>query len=216
MQDILIFGAGGHAKTVINIVEQAGIYRVAGIIDDRCAVGQMVYGYQVLGGMASLPDTGIKHGIVSIGDGWVRGTVAAKISALLPDFAFVTAIHPMTALARGVTLGAGSVIMAGSVVNSDTSIGDHTVLYLQTSVGHDCRIGNFVNIHPNVGIGGSVCLDDYASIGMGANVIHGLTVGEHTVIGAGSTVVKSIEARVLAYGSPCKAVRERNPGEVYL
>lgn len=45
-------------------------------------------------------------------------------------------------------------------------------------------------------------------LGAGVIVMPGVTVGDGTVIGAGSVVTKDIPSGVLAYGVPCRVIRE--------
>jgi len=218
MNHIVIFGAGGQAKVVADIVEKQGEYRIAGLIDTYKAKGTRVYGYEVLGDESCLADCGdsICGGIIAIGDNWVRSKVAGSIRALAPGFRFVTAVHPSASIARGVRLGEGTVVMPGSVINSDTTIGEHCIINTNASVDHDCIVGSFVSIAPNAAIGGEARIGDYTAISLGASVIHAVRIGEHTVIGAGATVVSDIASGVVAYGLPAKAVRQRSVGDRYL
>jgi acetyltransferase-like isoleucine patch superfamily enzyme len=53
------------------------------------------------------------------------------------------------------------------------------------------------------------------AIALGAKIIHGVSIGENSVVGAGALVLRDVPAGVLAYGSPCRTVRRRQPGEPY-
>jgi len=218
MQDIIVYGAGGHAKAVIDTIEKEGLYRIIGLLDGYKPVGSIIYGYEILGNEYWLTTNldKVSSGIVAIGDNWLRSTIAMNISQIHPHFTFITAIHPAASIARGVQIGDGTVIMAGCVVNSDCAIGEHCVLYSQASADHDSKLGSFVTLAPKAGTGGTVTIGDYSVISLGANVIHGITIGEHTVIGAGSTVLANIPSYTVAYGSPAKAIRTRETGERYL
>lgn len=218
MQNIVVFGAGGHAKAVIDIIEKAGLYRISGLLDGYKAVGSFVYGYPVLGDEGWLADNTAtaSSGIVAIGDNSLRAAVVAKITAVCPSFTFISAIHPSCSIAKGASLGEGSVVMAGGIVGSDTIIGEHCVLYSQASAEHDSVLGRFVTLAPKAGTGGGVTIGDFSVISLGASVIHGKTIGEHTVIGAGSTVLSDIPAFSVAYGTPARVIRARAEGERYL
>lgn len=215
---MIIFGAGGHAKTVVDTVEKAGIYEIAGLLDQRLPAGEQVYGCTVLGSddwLSSHADT-IDGAIVAIGDNWTRGLVVQSLKRKFRNLPFATAIHPSAQIARGARIGAGSVVMAGAVVNSDAIIGEHGILYPGTSVDHDSRIGSFVSFAPRCATGGNVSIGDYTAIAIGAVLIHGRTIGEHCVIGAGATVVSDVPPHTVAYGTPARAVRSRAAGERYL
>jgi acetyltransferase-like isoleucine patch superfamily enzyme len=98
--------------------------------------------------------------------------------------------------------------MAGVVVNTMTQVGKGCILNTSCVIEHDNHIGDFVHIAPNVACAGDVSIGSYAYLGIGSCVIQGLTIGEKSFIGAGSVVVGSISAHTLAYGNPCKPVKE--------
>jgi len=216
--NVVIVGSGGHAKVVIDIIEKLNSHRIIGFIDSFKAKGTSIYGYEVLGDESYIHDNHsiIDGGIVAIGDNWVRSEVVRRILTIQPHFNFINAIHPSSIIARGVTIGAGTVVMAGAVINSDTVIGEHCVLNTKSSVDHDCTIRDFVTIAPNATTGGNVMIGHYTTLSLGANIIHSREVGSHTVIGAGSNVLSDIGSYSVAYGTPARVIRSREQGESYL
>ncbi|WP_419872080.1 acetyltransferase [Candidatus Pristimantibacillus sp. PTI5] len=218
MQKIIVYGAGGHAKAVIDTIEKAGIYQIEGILDGYKPVGTTFYGYDILGDESWLSSnlSTVSSGIAAIGDNWTRAKVVATIKEKHPHFSFITAIHPTASIAKGAQIGHGTVVMAGCVINSDTLVGDHCVMYTQSSADHDSKLGEFVTLAPKACTGGNVSIGEYSVLSLGANVIHGRTIGEHAVIGAGSTVLTDIPAYTIAYGTPARAIRARERGERYL
>lgn len=217
--DIVIIGSGGHAKVIIDIVEKQGLFNIVGLIDAFKAIGTEVFGYKVIGNESVLLTSNfqnVRHGIVAIGDNWVRHQVVKKIIALCSNFQFVTAIHPSANIAKGVTIGNGTVLMAGSILNSDTIVGDHCIINTNSSLDHDNIIGDFVTIAPGAVTGGNVAVGDFSSVSLGAKVIHKIVIGKHSLVGAGSVVVNNVESQSVCYGVPAKMIRERSIGEKYL
>lgn len=53
-----------------------------------------------------------------------------------------------------------------------------------------------------------VIIGDNVWIGSGAIIMPGVTIGNNVVIGVGSIVTKNIPDNVIAYGNPCRIVRE--------
>ena len=155
-------------------------------------------------------------GIVAIGDNWTRARVVARIRELQPDFQFVTAIHPDVCVARDVSIGEGTVVMAGAVVNTGTRIGAFCILNTRCSVDHECTLGEFSSVAPGVVTGGCVAIGPFSAVGIGATLIHEVRIGEHTVVGAGATVVNDVPDHVVVYGTPARFVRSREAGEPYL
>jgi sugar O-acyltransferase (sialic acid O-acetyltransferase NeuD family) len=217
---IVVYGASDHGKYTIDILERAGEHTIVGIIDDGATRGLLVYGYPVLGGGDQLPSLRVEHdfvgGVVAIGDNFVRGSVVRRIEELDPQFEFVTAIHPFTSIGRETVIGKGTVIMAGAIVNGSSIVGEHSFIATKASLDHDSRLGRCGSMSPGATTGGRVSIGSFSTLSAGATVIHGVSVGEHTVVGAGSTVVRDLPDRVVAYGTPCRVVRGRQPGEAYL
>lgn len=219
MNGILIFGASGHGKVVCDIARASGVL-VLGFIDRALPKGKVVCGFPVLGGNDDLVEivqnTGCTHGVVAIGDNWLRAQVAHQVLQVLPHFEFRSLVHPQAVLGADVDMGQGNVIMAGAIVNPCTHIGNHCIINTRASVDHDCVLEDFVSIAPGATLGGSVKVGSYSAIGLGASVIHGRSIGAQTVVGAGSLVLHSLGDGFVAYGSPAKIIRKRVPGERYL
>lgn len=220
IKNILIFGASGHAKVIIDIVEKQNVFNIVGLIDTYKKLGTNLGDYKVLGTEDDLPKIVSKYkifgGIIAIGDNFSRMKIYERISEILPDFQFVTAIHPNAVISKKVMIGDGSVIMAGAIVNSNSFIGRHAILNTKSAVDHDCKIGDFSSIAPGATLGGNVEINIGSAISLGANVIENLSIGKHTVVGAGALVLKSIGDNEIAYGMPAKTVRQRKPSDKYL
>jgi len=218
MRNVVVVGASGHAEVVIDILERQGIYRIAGLID-RSVKGHLM-GYEILGTESDLPgivrQLEITGGIVAIGDNWTRHRVVNALNALLPDFTFVTAVHPSAQIGRNATIGRGSAVMAGAVINPNARVGAFCVVNTNASLDHGSVMGEFSGLLPNAATGGNVLIGAFAAVCQGANIIHGVEIGEHTVIGAGATVFENMPPRVVAYGTPALVIRAREPGEPYL
>jgi len=216
-ENIVVYGAGGHAKAVIDVIEQAGVGRIVGLLDGYQPAGTKVYGYEILGDESYLArDDGITGVTIAIGDNWRRARAEQSIRAVRPDCRFVSAVHPRASVARGAVIGAGSVVMAGAVVGSDAVVGRHCVLYTLSSLDHDSRMEDFATLAPHAATGGNVRIGACSVVSIGARVIHSVSIGEHTVIGAGATVLSNIEGYSVAYGTPARIVRRRAAGERYL
>ena len=220
MNQILLIGASEHAKVVMDVIEKEGKYQIHGLIDSYKPAGEDVFGYKILGAedkLAKLFQSGeVLGGIITIGDNWTRHLMAEKIRSLLPDFKFISAIHPSASIARGVTIGAGTVLMAGVIVNSDSRIGESCILNTKSAHDHDCVMGDFSSLAPGVTTGGKVSIGAFSAISLGANVIHGVKIGEHVVLGAGAVTLKDIPDHSVAYGVPAKVIRKRQAGDKYL
>ena len=206
---IVVYGAGGHAKVVLDVLEKAGACAIAGLLDDSVGLaGEMRSGYRVLGGSAlfqGLIDEGVKGIIVALGDNLRRRAVfdAARASG----FELVSAIHPSSLLGSRVRIGAGCVLVAGVVVNVDAEIGDNVIVNTSASVDHDCRIGAHVHLSPGVRLAGRVTVGAFTHIGIGAVVLPNLSIGKHCIVGAGSVVREDVPDGMVVVGNPARIIK---------
>lgn len=220
MDNIVIVGSSGHAKVVIDVVEHEGKHRIAGLLDRYRTPGEQTLGYQVLGREEDLLELVVSHRlsgvIVAIGDNFIRSMVAARVGDVCPDLPFVSAIHPNASIAKEVSIGDGTVIMAGVVVNPCCSIGRFCILNTNSSLDHDSIMEDFSSLAPRATTGGNCRIGGHSAISIGAVLSYGVHIGEHSVIGAGSIVLKDLDSFRVAYGTPAAEVRRRSMGDRYL
>lgn len=207
---MVVWGTGGHALVVSDIVRAEGRYEVAGFIDDapQRSPGSVFAGAPVLGGRDQLPllrAEGLTHAIVAVGDCATRLRLAEIVVA--QGLTLATAIHPKATLAADVVVGPGTVVMAGAVVNPGASIGSNVIINTLASVDHECRIEDGVHIGPGARLGGNVRVGRGSWIGIGATVIESIVIGAGSIVGAGAVVVRDIPAGVVAYGVPATVRR---------
>jgi len=204
---IFVYGASGHAKVVIDIIEKQGLYEVAFLIDDNVHLhNTKLFGYMVIGGRQELLASGITHGIVAIGNNKVRHGVAAWLTE--NDFELVGCImHPSVQLGRGVIIGNNTVVTAGAVINSDSSIGNNVIINTRASIDHDCVIGDGVHIAPGATLCGSVSIGTDTFVCAGATIIPNLTIGSNVIVGAGAVVIGNQPDNVTVVGCPARIVK---------
>lgn len=211
MDNIVIFGASGHAKVIVDIIKLQAEYKIAGIVSP---VSGSLPGIDYIGTDDDILELVKKYslvgGIIAIGDIFIRRKIAEKISSAYPKFLFIKAIHPSSVIAKDVTIGEGSMVMAGTVINSCTVIGKHNILNSNSTVEHDNVIQDFVNISPSVTTGGNVTVKKGTNIGIGSNILPNITIGENVVIGAASLVCKDIPDNVVCYGIPARIKRKKD------
>ncbi|MDB4721240.1 acetyltransferase [Verrucomicrobiales bacterium] len=220
MKKIIIIGAGGHSKVLIDIIQKEAKYKLVGLIDDYFKVGSIVMGYEVIGNMKTfnevITEQKIYGGVVAFGDNYKRSVCAEKINSSNPNFCFVNCIHPKSTIGENVLIGVGNVFMAGTIINSGSIIENHCILNTNSSLDHDCLMSNYSSIAPNVTIGGNVKIGKYSAIGIGTNVFHKITIGQNCIIGGGSLVTNDAKDNSLYYGSPCQFIRKHHLGTKYM
>lgn len=220
MKNIVIFGSSGYTKVIIDIIEKVNNYRIVGLIDPYEGKGTNLFGYTIIGSEENIEDLRKEYnfdcGIIAIGDNWRRKEVFERVRKRSSSFTFIKAIHPSVQIGKDVTIGEGTVLMAGVIANSATEIGRFCIINTNASLDHDCIMEDFSSLAPNATLGGNIKIGQYSSISLGANIIHEINIGAHSIIGAGTLVNKDIPDLVVAYGVPAKIIRKRKIGDTYL
>ncbi len=189
---VIIYGAGGHAKSLISLLRLLGM-PIAGIIDDAAAAGTLISGVPVIGGAEKLADvraqgiSGAVNAVGGIGHYEVRKNIFDRLRG--HGFEFPTVVHPAAFVEDTVTLADGVQVLAQSYISSESRVGFGTLINAGVIISHDGNIGEIVNLSPGALLAGNVTVGDYAQIGMGATVNLGVTVGAKARVG-NSAVVK--------------------------
>jgi sugar O-acyltransferase (sialic acid O-acetyltransferase NeuD family) len=196
---MILFGASGHGKVIIDILELNGVDDIV-IWDDNSVTP--VWGYETKKpNITQLSDEPI---IISIGSNENRKKVVERLPA---EANYIVAIHPHALLARTVNVDNGTAIMAGVAINPDTTIGKHCIINTNASVDHDCIIGDYVHISPNVALCGNVSVGEGTHIGAGSVVIPGKKIGKWCTIGAGTVVINDVPDYATVVGNPGRIIK---------
>ena len=218
MQEIVLYGASGHGSVLLDIIEKSDEFSLVGVVDDGKSDNEF-YGYPLLGGMDELVALVSERNVavaVGVGELTIREKLVAQIRSRLPECSFPALVHPEACLAKGVTVGAGSVVCGGVVVNTAARIGEFCIINTSAVVEHDCVVGDYSMLNPRSVIGGECHVADRVMIGLGAGVIHGITVNKGAVVGSGAMCVKDVDPYTVVMGVPAKAARTRTATERYL
>ncbi|HZM16900.1 MAG TPA: NeuD/PglB/VioB family sugar acetyltransferase [Candidatus Krumholzibacteria bacterium] len=207
---LLVVGAGGHARVVIDAVEKEGRFTIAGVLDDAASPGTEFLGYRILGGREVVEQRETpRRAVVAIGAAAARGAWIAHLASL--GYELPAIVHPSAAVGRGVELGAGTVLLAGAVVNTGARLGRGVIVNTSASVDHDCVLADLVHVAPGARLAGNVRVGERAHLGIGACVIQGLEIGADVIVGAGAAVVNAIPAGTTVVGVPARPVRTPPP-----
>lgn len=216
-QKIVIVGAGGHAREVLDLVEainqEVRRFEILGFVVEPGyeQPGTMINEMPVLGHFDWLEAR--KHevkAVCGVGFSAPRFRVVQKLEAL--EVEFVNLVHPRAILTRWVTMGYGVIVAAGCILTNQVRIGNHAHINRMSNVGHDNVLEDFVTVSPGVNLSGNVTLKQGAFIGTGASIIEGQTVGAWSRIGAGAAVIHDIPENTTAVGVPAEVVATRPAG----
>jgi UDP-perosamine 4-acetyltransferase len=207
--DVLIVGAGGHGKVVLDILREMGKHTPVGFIDaDTTLAGTQVGGLPVFGPANQLPKLRAKKiggAIIAIGDNRARQTYAAMLSE--QGFELINAIHPAASVARSAIIGRNVVIAANAVICAEAKIADSTIINTAAVVDHESEVGPAAHICPTAALAGRVRIGEGAFIGIGAKVISCVTIGQHAIVGAGAAVISDVPAEATVVGVPARIIK---------
>ncbi len=202
---ITLYGASGHGKVIIDILNVAGV-KIKSVIDDN-PKSEFILGISITKtsefDMSSLGKT-----IISIGNNKVR----KKLSKSL-DANFIKAIHPSAIISLNATIGEGTAVMAGVAINPDATIGKHCIINTNATIEHDTKIADFVHICPGVSLAGNVTIGEGTQVGIGATIIQGISIGKWVTIGAGAVIINDIPDYARVVGNPGKIIKYNSINE---
>lgn len=206
MKDLVIIGAGGHGKVIADIAQKMGKYEKIFFLDD--AVKGNCMDFPVLGktnlAFSFLETVEI---FIAIGNAEIR---AKFLEALIGAGAKIPIlIHPNTSIGANVSIGVGTVLMPGAIINPESKIGKGCIINTASSVDHECEIDNYVHVAVGAHLCGNVKIGKYTWIGAGATVSNNIAVCSRCMIGAGSVVVGDVKAQGTYIGVPAKKQQRR-------
>ena len=214
-EKIVIIGAGQHARVVLYNIEEQNKYEVIGYLDsDDNRIGNIFEGKKILGNYQkeNLKEFSKKIGTNKFFIGFGNMKYRKKVFDYFINNGWeaVNIIHPNAVVSKNARLGKGILIECGCLVTPNPVIGDNVVVNTGSQVNHDNIIENNVYIASGVILSGGIKIGENTLLDDGVIVTLGCSVGKNSLIGAGAVVTKNIPDEVVAYGSPCKVIRENN------
>lgn len=204
MKRLALLGASGHGKVVADAALLSG-WEIVEFFDDAWPQRQQNGSWRILGdGAALVARLSDYDGVlVSIGECAVRWARQQALQAAGGRLAVV--VHPSAVVSRHVTIGAGTVLMAGVVVNVDSVVGPACIINTGATVDHDCRLGEAVHVCPGAHLSGNVQVGRGSWVGAGAAVKQGMVIGDHVMVGVGAVVVSSVADGLTVKGNPARS-----------
>ncbi len=207
--NVVIVGAGGHGRVVLDILRESGEHVPKGFIDADASLARTeVAGLPVLGTvnlLEKLARQDIRGAVVAIGDNRIRVRYAELVRQ--SGLELVNAVHPRAVISGSARVGGNTVIAAGAVVGTEAVIGESVIVNTSAVVDHECRVGSGVHLCPGVLLAGRVVVEEGAFVGMGAKVLPCLRVGAGSVVGAGAVVLGDVEAGATVVGVPGRVIK---------
>lgn len=189
---IIVYGGGGHGKSVIDLLRSLGRYTIHGVIDDGIPPGESILGLPVLGGsgvLSNLIQHGIRQAVNAVGG---IGDLQSRLLVFqhLKDAGFTcpSIVHPSAVVEPSAHLAEGVQVFPQAYVGSDARLGFGVIINTGAIISHDCQIDDYANLSPAAVLAGGVRIGRMVLVGMGATINLGVQIGEAARIGNGATV----------------------------
>ncbi|WP_461635091.1 NeuD/PglB/VioB family sugar acetyltransferase [Glutamicibacter soli] len=210
MAELLLLAASGLARETLESIRQTGDHQVLGILDDNAALhGTSVNGVPVLGGL----DLAARRGeqlLICAGKGASRAAIARRLD--LPEERYATHASAHAVLGSTVAVGAGSIILAGTVATSDVRIGRHVVLMPRVVLTHDDVLEDYSTLAAGAALAGTVHVGAEAYLGTNSTVRENLSIGRGAVLGMAAALIADLPAGQTWAGNPARPLGPRTPG----
>lgn len=192
---IILIGGGGHCKSCIDVLEQEGIYQIAGIVDPKENQGQTILGYPVIGTDDELPQliSQYKNALITVGQIKSASTriklyhYLKELKAELPVI-----ISPLAYVSEHAHIQEGTIIMHHAIVNAEANIGVNNIINSKALIEHEVEIGNHCHISTIATVNGQVKVGNETFIGSGATLANNINLTNKVIVPAGATVFKNI------------------------
>ncbi|NBV41630.1 acetyltransferase [bacterium] len=210
MKSLILIGGGGHCKSVIDVVEQTGLYHIQGILDLADRVGQRVLDHPIIGTDSEIENwVGKAAFLVTIGQIQSPSLREAAYLRLKSQGAEIaTVISPSAYVSRHAVIQPGTVVMHHALVNAGVIVGENCIVNTAAVIEHDVWVGEHSHISTGAFLNGDVRVDGRCFIGSGTTMNQGIWVVDGCVIGSGSVVTRSIDVVGTYAGVPARKISE--------
>lgn len=196
MEKIIILGSGGHAQSLIDVIERQGIYDIAGyIVNDSSGLDSKAV-YPVIGcdnDLSLFYKDGIRNAAIGIGF-LGKGTLRNKLYKNLKEIGYSLPVicDPSAIISKRVSVGEGTFIGKGAVVNAGAKIGKMCIINTGAIIEHGCQVGDYSHVAVGSVLCGDVCIGCETLVGANATVIQGRIVGDRCIVPAGEVIRKNV------------------------
>jgi sugar O-acyltransferase (sialic acid O-acetyltransferase NeuD family) len=190
---LILIGAGGHARSCIDVIEQQGYFQIAGLVGfpEQRDAQHHDYGYAIIGVDSDLSDLAktYRYALITIGQiQTAEHRIHLYQQVVQLGFQLPAIIAPTALVSRHATIGAGTIVMQGAIVNAGAQIGNNCIINSRSLIEHDTRVEDHCHISTGAILNGDVTVGAGSFIGSGSVIKQGITIGRDCLVGMGLAV----------------------------
>ena len=196
-QSIVLIGAGGHCRSCMDVIEQEGRWDIAGLVGQKAEIGTSVLGYPVIASDAESADLvkDYPYALITVGHIHTPNLRAQLFhDARSLGFTLPVVVSPQAYVSRHASIGDGTVVFHGAVVNAGARIGMNCTVNSRALVEHDVTVGDHCHISTGAILNGDVRVGSWSFVGSASVVKQGLTLGEYSFLGMGIALKRDLDA----------------------
>jgi sugar O-acyltransferase (sialic acid O-acetyltransferase NeuD family) len=200
---LILIGAGGHARSCIDVIEQQDYFEIAGLVGLPEQRDEQHFGYSVIGLDSDLPALAKIYRYALIAIGQIKNAeqrIFFYERAKQLGFQFPIVISPTAYVSPHAKIGGGTIVMHGAIVNAGASVGNNCIINSNALLEHDTNIADHCHISTGAILNGNVSVSSGCFIGSGSVIKQGLTMGRSCLVGMGSIVRASLNHNSHFYG----------------
>lgn len=204
MKELVIYGAGGHAKSVIDSID-FNKYCIKCFIDNfkkGMFCGKEIYNETFL----NADDANKYVYFIAIGDNKKRDEIYKNLK--YKGLELISIIDNTAVISKTAKIGKGCYVGKQAIINADAVVGDNTIINTRALVEHECKVGKSCHISTNTVLNGNTIVGDLVFVGSSSVVIGQIDIGDNTIVGAGAVVVNDLNKDSVYVGVPAKKIKD--------
>lgn len=203
MNELVLIGGGSHAGSCVDVLLLEGKWKIRGIVEREQYPVDTALGYPVLGKDSDLEnlveeDAPVLITVGQLPSAFIRRSIYERASKL--GVVFPTVQSPLSYVSPCTSLGSGTIVMHGAIVNNNVHVGMQCIINTKALVEHDCSVGDFSHVSTGALINGGVSIGQGCFLGSGSIIREGVAIGDDVVVGAGVTVMRDLPSGTVIKG----------------
>ncbi len=191
--EIILFGAGGHSLSVIDVIEKTNKFKILFVVDKfEGRIGK----YKVYKENKNLDFYKKYTNKVFISIGQIKNCIPRKKlyeKLLKKKYILPKIISPNAYVSNSAKIGNGSIVMHHALINSFAQVGENCIINSKALVEHSVKVEN--NCHLSTGsiVNGDCLIKKESLVGSNSTILQGVIVGENSIVGAGKILKKNLK-----------------------